>query len=119
MYGADDSLSSHINNRTNDFFVWGERPTNDIIGRISAVENTFGIDFSKAKTKFCLNLHHNRSNSFLPVKGKNFEADSKYVNFPSKFFWEAFYGKNLIKTTLKKYPLKVICTIVSELRCYW
>ena len=60
-YDVDNSLSFHVNNGANYFFVWGERPTNDIIGSISAVENTFSIDFSKTKTKFCLNLHHNSS----------------------------------------------------------
>ena len=69
-YDVDNSLSFHVNNGANYFFVWGERPTNDIIGSISAVENTFSIDFSKAKTKFCLNLHH-KSSSFLTFKEEN------------------------------------------------
>ena len=69
-YDVDNSLSFHVNNGANYFFVWGERPTNNIIGSISAVENTFSIDFSKAKTKFCLNLHHN-SSSFLTFKEEN------------------------------------------------
>ena len=51
-------------------------------------EKKININFSKAKTKFCLTLHYNIANSYLFVNGKEiykFEASSKYVNFSSKF----------------------------------
>ena len=48
----------------------------------------FSINFSKAKTKFCLSLHYNADNSYLFVNGKEifkFKAEKKDVNFPTKF----------------------------------
>ena len=48
----------------------------------------FDINFSKAKTKFCLSLHYNDDNSYLFVNGKEiykFKASNKNVNFPSQF----------------------------------
>ena len=35
----------------------GEGRTGDINGNVPAAEKKFSIDFSKAKTKFCLSLH--------------------------------------------------------------
>ena len=46
------------------------------------------INFSKANTKFCLNLHYNVDNSYLFVNGKEifkFKANNKNVNFPTQF----------------------------------
>ena len=42
------------------------------------------INFSKAKTKFCLGLHYNSDNSYLFVNGKEiyeFKASNKNNNF--------------------------------------
>ena len=44
------------------------------------------INYSKAKTKFCLSLHYNDDNSYLFVNGKEIyklKASNKNVNFPS------------------------------------
>ena len=44
--------------------------------------------FSKANTKFCLNLQYNNDNSYLFVNGKEifkFKADNKNVNFSTQF----------------------------------
>ena len=51
-------------------------------------EKKININFSKAKTKFCLTFHHNSDNSYLFVNGKEiykFEVSNKNVNFPSQF----------------------------------
>ena len=45
----------------------------------------FSIDFSTAKTKFCLSLQYNGDNSYLLVNRKEFKADNKNVNFSTQF----------------------------------
>ena len=40
-----------------------------IYGRVGAAEKKINIDFSKAKTKNDLSLHHNYDNSYLFVNG--------------------------------------------------
>ena len=45
----------------------------------------FSINFSKAKTIFCLSLHYNGDKSYLFVNGKEiymFKANNLCVNFP-------------------------------------
>ena len=34
------------------------------------IKGSFGINFTKINTKFCLNLHYNADNSYLFVNGK-------------------------------------------------
>ena len=45
--------------------ILGEGYTFGINGKIGAREKRFSINFSKAKTKFCLMLHYNADNSYL------------------------------------------------------
>ena len=64
------------------------RPAFGINGRFAASEKKIDINFSKAKTKFCLSLHYNNDNSYLFVNGKEiykFKANNGNVNFPSRF----------------------------------
>ena len=56
----------------------------------------FSINFSKAKTKFCLSLHCNSDNSYLFVNGKEiceFKTSNKNANFPSQFFLGSMSNK--------------------------
>ena len=49
-------------------------------------QKTFAINFSKAKTKFCLTLHYNADNGYLFVNGEQifkFKANNKNVSFPT------------------------------------
>ena len=70
IFGVSNSSSSHTDNRKNHFLVLGEAPTDGIDGSIGAAEKKFSINFSNAKTKFCLNLRYNGNNSYLFVNGK-------------------------------------------------
>ena len=45
--------------------VFGKGPTKGIDDSIGAAEKLFSINFSKAKTKFCLSLHYNGEESYL------------------------------------------------------
>ena len=70
IFGVNNSSSSHTDNQKNDFLVLGRGPTFDINGSFGSTEKKFSINFSKAKTKFCLSLHHNGDKSYLFVNGK-------------------------------------------------
>ena len=66
----------------------GEGPIHGISGSFSSAEKTFGINFTKANTKFCLSFHYNADNSYLFFNGKEifkFKADNNNVNFPTRF----------------------------------
>ena len=98
--GVDNSSSSHTDNCHNDFLLLGEGPTDDINGSVDAAEQTFSINFSKAKIKLYLSLHYNGDNNYLLVNTKKtcrYKADNKNVRFPTQF---SPYPINLSK---KKY----------------
>ena len=65
----------------------------------------FSINFSKAKTKFCLSLHYNADNSYLFVNGKEifkFKVEKKMLTFQLNFVSEAFL-MDLVLLCLGKY----------------
>ena len=70
IFGVDNSLSSHTDNRKNNFLVLDEEPIDGITGSVGAAEQKFSINFSKVKTKFCLILHYIGGNSYLFVNRK-------------------------------------------------
>ena len=72
IFGVDNSLSSHTNNRVNNALVLDEGPTYDINSSVSEAEKKFSINFSKAKTKFGLSLCYNGDNSYLFANGKKY-----------------------------------------------
>ena len=53
IFGADNSSSSHSDNRKNNFLVLGENRTYGINGSFGSPEKKFNINFTKANTKFC------------------------------------------------------------------
>ena len=57
LFRADNSSSFHTDNLKIDFLIFGEALT------FGASEKTFGINFSKAETNFCLSFHYNIDNS--------------------------------------------------------
>ena len=77
----------------------GEEPTYDNNGSFSSTDNKFGINFSKAKTKFCLSIHYNGDNVYLFVNGKviyKFKANNKTSTLTSQFC-SGSISKKLIK----------------------
>ena len=68
--GADNSSSSHSDNRKNDCLILGQDPTYGISGSFRLPDKKINISFTKANTKFCLSLHYNADNSYLFVNGK-------------------------------------------------
>ena len=63
LFRADNSSSFHTDNRKIDFLIFGEALTFGINKSFGASEKTFGINFSKAETNFCLSFHYNIDNS--------------------------------------------------------
>ena len=87
IFGVDNSLSIHADNRTNNFS--DEGLTYYINGNFGASEKMFIINFRNANTKFCLSLHYNVDNDYLFVNGKKFKANNENVNFPTQFCLES------------------------------
>ena len=67
VFGVGIGSSSHVDNLKNSFLVLREGPTDNIFGSADTVEQKFTINFSKAKTKFCLGLHCSGDNNYLFV----------------------------------------------------
>ena len=97
--------SSHIDNHKINFLVLGEGPAYGINGSFASPEETFSINFTKAKTNFYLSLHYNGNNSYFFANGKRifkFKADYKNVNFPVQFCLGSIYN-GLLLLSLEKY----------------
>ena len=77
IFDVDNTLSSHANNQKNNVLVLGEGPTKAINDSICAAEKTT-VNFSKAKTKFCLSLHYNDVKSFLYVNKINLQIQGAW-----------------------------------------
>ena len=105
VFGVDISSLSHADNRKNNFLALGEDPNFWIGGSFSSLEKKFSINFSKANTKFCLNLHYNSDNSYLLVNRKeilSFKPTVKMLTFKFNFALEA-YLMDLVVLNLDKY----------------
>ena len=56
-------ISNSFLMQKNKFLVLGEEPADGINDSTDAAKKTFGINFSKANTKFFLSLHYNDDDS--------------------------------------------------------
>ena len=89
IFGVDSSSSSYMDNPKNNFLILSKCQTFRINGSFGEPEKKFSINFTKANTKFCLNLHYNGNNSYLFVNGTEtikFKANNKNVNLLTQFF---------------------------------
>ena len=66
IFGVDNSSSFYTDNCKNNF-----RRYSDINGSFGMPEEKFSINFSKARTKFCVSLHYNVDNSHFLLMEKN------------------------------------------------
>ena len=66
IFVVDNSSSFHTNNWTNNFLELDERLPDGFNDSTGAAEKN-NINFSKAKTKFCLSLHYDGDKSYLFV----------------------------------------------------
>ena len=85
-FGADISLSIHIDNKEKDILILGLGPTQGLGENSLTAEKIYFINFTVTKKKFCLSLHYNGANSYLFVNGTEiykFKAkDSEIVATP-------------------------------------
>ena len=68
IFGADMTLSSHIDNKKNNISILVKGPTQGL-EHILAAEKLYSVNFTKENTNFCLSLHYNGANSCLFVNG--------------------------------------------------
>ena len=68
-FGVDCGSSAHIDDRTKDILILGKGLTWGLEYIILTAEPEYSINFSEQEKKFCLNLHYNRSNSYIFVNG--------------------------------------------------
>ena len=55
----------HFDNKKKKFLILAKDPTQGLDNTTLTVEAQYSINFSISNRKFCLTLHHNRSNSLL------------------------------------------------------
>ena len=70
IFCFDHILSSHADNRKNNFLISGDSPAYGINGSSGSPEKSFSLNFTKASAMFCLSLHYNADNNYLFVNGK-------------------------------------------------
>ena len=78
-----NSPPSHTDNCKNDFLLLCEGDIL-VLMKLWCTQKKCSINFSKAKSKFCLSLPCNGDNSYLFVNGKKIcmsKANNEYVNF--------------------------------------
>ena len=88
IFGVDNSSLSHSGNHKNNFLILNEVPTFGIIGSLGSPEKNFSFNFTKAKSFVSVCIIMLKIFIFF-VNGKEifkFKADSKNVNFPTRFF---------------------------------
>ena len=67
IFGADNSSSSHTDNKKKNFLVLGNGPIQGINDITGSTGKKISINFSKANTKFCSSLHYNVDESYFYV----------------------------------------------------
>ena len=55
----------HFDNKKKNFLILAKDTTQGLDNTTLTVEAQYSINFSISNRKFCLTLHHNRSNSLL------------------------------------------------------
>ena len=70
IFGVDNRSSSHAGNGKNNLLVLDEGLTYDINGSSGATEKKFSVNFTEAKTKFCLSQRYKGGNSFCLLTEK-------------------------------------------------
>ena len=72
------SLSVHIDNKSKDILILGERPTQGLDDTTFTAKAKYPINFTQSGKRFVLSLHYNGSSSFLFVNA------TKIYNFKAK-----------------------------------
>ena len=65
IFGADMSLSLHIDNKNKDILILVEGPTQGLDDTTLTAQAIYPINFTQPNKRFVLSLHYNGSNSFF------------------------------------------------------
>ena len=79
VFYVENILSSHNNNRKNNFLTLGEGPTYCISRSFGLPEKKCSINFSKINRKICLSLYYSHNDNYLFFNGKEivkFKSDT-------------------------------------------
>ena len=78
LFGADKSLSGHIDNKNKDILILVEGPTQELDDTALTAEAKYPINFTQSGKRFILSLNYNGSNSFLFVNAtKRYQFKAK------------------------------------------
>ena len=88
ILGLDMSSSVHVDNKKKDILILGNSSTQGL-KHILSEERMYSVNFAVRKTKICLSLHYNGTNSYIFVNGieiYKFKAkDSEIAPAPEHF----------------------------------
>ena len=93
IFETDISSSVHIDDENKNILIFGEEPTHGSDDAILTANAKCPVNFTQPGKKFVLNLHYNRSNSFLFVKA------TKIYQFKAKGFEIRHYTLCLVNTS--------------------
>ena len=80
IFGADMSLSVHINNKVKYILIIGEGPTQGLDDTTLTSEAKYPINFTESEKRFVLSLDYNGSNSFSFVNAtKIYQCKAKKI----------------------------------------
>ena len=78
FFGADMSLSVHVDNKEKETLILGEGPTQGLDDTTLTTEVKYRINFTQSRKRFVLSLHYNGSNTFLFVNAtKTYQFKAK------------------------------------------
>ena len=109
IFGADMSLSVHIDNKKKDILILGKGSKHGLGDTTLNAEKEYWINFTEQKKKNCLNLHYNGVNSYTFVnvaETHKFKAKDSEINAAPLRLWNVskdFSVDNMKKTESNGY----------------
>ena len=109
IFGADMSLSVHIDNKKKDILILGKGSKHGLGETTLTAEKEYWINFTEQKKKICLNLHYNGVNSYTFVnvaETHKFKAKDSEINAAPLRLWNVskdFSVDNMKKTESNGY----------------
>ena len=104
IFGADMSLSVHIDNKKEDILILGKGSKHGLGETTLTAEKEYWINFTEQKKKNCLSLHYNGVNSYTFVnvaETHKFKAKDSEINAAPLRLWNVskdFSVDNMKKT---------------------
>ena len=93
IFGAQISLSVHVDNKGKDILILGKGPIKGLDDTTLTAEAKYPTNFTQSGKRFVLSLHYNESNSFLFVNATEvyqFKAKNSEIKYYA--LWVIFQG---------------------------